>query len=70
MNTTGFYKVTKRKDNSCKQGFIWCYRYGVNSQRKYILSTDLNKLKKKVLEQGLKWQIIDEEKAKQSLKKI
>ena len=66
-NTTGFYRVTKRKNNSCKQGFTWCYQYHVNSQRKSISSIDLKKLEKKVRKEGLEWEILDDEKAKQSL---
>lgn len=68
-NTTGFYRVSMCSCLACKKGFCWVYTYYLNSQRKFISSTDLNKLKDKVLEQGFKWEIIDENKAKQSLKK-
>lgn len=50
-----------------KKGFTWRYRYCIDSQHKSISSTDLNKLKEKVLEQDLEWKIIDEEKAQRSL---
>lgn len=66
-NTSGFYRVNKKKDNSCKQNFLWCYRYYINDKRKEIKSTNLLKLKDKVEVQGLPWKIIDEEKAKESL---
>lgn len=69
-NTTGFYRVSKKKDNNCKQGFIWLYRYYQNDgKRKSFSSTDLKKLEKKVKAQSLPWQIVNENKARQSLKK-
>ena len=67
QNTTGFYRVYKHKNNSCKQGFTWCYQYYLDSKRKLITSIDLKKLEKKVRKEGLEWKIIDDEKAKQSL---
>ena len=66
-NTTGFYKVSISNCSSCKKGFTWRYRYCIDSQHKSISSTDLNKLKEKVLEQDLEWKIIDEEKAQRSV---
>ena len=69
LNTTGFYRVYKKKHNNCKQGFIWryCYR-NENNKRKTLSSTDLKKLEKKVEAQNLPWKIINEEYAKQSLR--
>ena len=67
-NTTGFYRISKKKDNNCKQGFVWDYRYYDNNKRKTTSSTDLKRLKKKIEAQGLPWEIIDEEKAKKSLR--
>ena len=69
QNTTGFYRVTKQKDNTCKQGFTWRYQYPCKSTRKVISSIDLKKLEKKVKAQSLPWQIVNENKARQSLKK-
>ena len=69
QNTTGFYRVYKHKNNSCKQGFIWSYQYSLGSKRKSITSVDLKTLEKKVKKEGLEWKILDDEKAKQSLKK-
>lgn len=66
-NKTGFYRVDKCNNDSYKQGFFWRYRYCIDSQHKSISSTDLNKLKEKVLEQNLEWEIIDEEKAQRSV---
>ena len=68
QNTTGFYRVTKQKNSGCQQGFIWRYQYFDNNKHKATSSTDLNKLKEKVEAQGLPWEIIDEEKAKKSLR--
>ena len=67
MNTTGFYRVCKEKDNTCEQGFRWRYRYQNKSIRKSITSVNLLKLQEKVETQGLPWEILDEEKAKKSL---
>ena len=68
-NTTGFYRVFKHKDSTCKQGFIWSYQYSLGSKRKSITSVDLKTLEKKIKKEGLEWKILDDEKAKQSLKK-
>ena len=67
-NTTGIYRVSKQNCPLCKKGFRWRYEYRLDSQQKSIKSTDLKKLKKKIETQGLPWEIIDEEKAKKSLR--
>lgn len=67
LNTTGFYRVNKEKNSTCKQGFMWRYRYPNKSTRKKITSTNLLKLKEKVEAQNLPWKIIDDEKAKKSI---
>lgn len=57
-NTTGYYRVQKHKEKSCKQGFIWRYVYTDPNnweKRKTICSVDINKLKEKVLAKGLEW---------------
>lgn len=66
QNTTGFYRVSKQK-NDCKQGFTWCYQYQYKSIKKSISNINLLKLKEKVSTQGLPWKILDEEQAKKSL---
>lgn len=56
-NTSGYFRVTKKRDDSCKQGFVWVYQY-YNSEKKergYLSSVSLNKLKEKVLDNGLEW---------------
>ena len=67
QNTTGFYRVSKQKNSSCKQGFIWCYHYPYKLTRKSISSTDLKKLEKKVKKEGLEWKIIDKENSIKSI---
>lgn len=54
-NTSGYYRVYKNKDKSCKQGFIWHYLYYENRKRKVIASTDIKALEAKVKAKGLKW---------------
>ena len=55
-NTSGYYRVHKKKDNTCKQGFLWVYRYhDKKGRRKQILSVDIKKLEKKVKAKGLEW---------------
>ena len=66
QNTTGFYRVSKVKDNAYKQGFIWRYRYQNKLTEKKISSINLLKLKEKVGAQNLPWKIIDDEKAQKS----
>ena len=66
-NTTGFYRVHKHKNSNYKQGFTWCYKYPYKSTRKVISFVDLKKLEEKVRKEGLEWQIINNEKAKQSI---
>ena len=67
-NTTGFYRVSKKKVSHCKQGFNWVYRYYQNDgKRKSFSSIDLNKLKIKIQENNLEWKIINKANAKKSL---
>ena len=56
MSTTGYFRVTKQKDNTCKQGFLWVYRYvNEKNQIKRVCSVSIKKLEKKVKEKGLEW---------------
>lgn len=63
INTTGFYRVSKLKNDNYVQGFGWKYTFGKNQ----ILSVDLTELEQKILELGFEWKITDEELAKKSL---
>lgn len=65
-NKTGLYRVYKSKNNSSKIGFHWVYNYTKNKKRKHLSSFDLNELRKKVLSNELKWEIIDDDLAKKS----
>ena len=67
-NVYGFYRVTHKKDSTCKQGFLWVYQYYQDDKRKKYYSTTLNGLKQKVMENGLEWVILDEEKASTTCK--
>ena len=55
QNTTGYFRVTKRKESRCKQGFLWQYTYYEDSKQKKIARTDLRKLEDEVKSKGLKW---------------
>lgn len=59
LNTSGYYRVCKLNDKSCKQGFVWAYRYYKNGKQKKISSVDIEKLEEKVRAKGLKWLKID-----------
>ena len=55
-NSSGYYRVSKSKDPTCKQGFLWCYQYyDENGKPKSIRSIDINRLEKKVKTNGLEW---------------
>ena len=60
-NTTGIFRVSKRKRKDCKQGFQWIYRYYEKDKRREISSVDLNRLKEKVEKKGLDWIVFDDE---------
>jgi superoxide dismutase len=60
-NTSGYYRVGKKKDKRYKQGFTWQYRYpDENGKRQSIYSTDIKKLESKVKARGLTWKKINE----------
>lgn len=55
-NTSGYFRVTKHKDKTCSQGFIYTYRYyDENKKRKSLQSVDIKKLEQKVKDKGLEW---------------
>lgn len=65
---TGFDKVKKRVYDNILQGFLWTYRYKKNYKQIQLSSINLIELKKKVLDNGLDWVILDEDKASESLR--
>lgn len=66
-NTTGFFRVYKVVNKRCKQGFTFVYSYYENFNRKYIRNVNLKKLEEIVKSKGLKWFIVDETKANNTL---
>lgn len=55
-NTTGYYRVIKVKDKTCKQGFKWRYQYhNGNVKQKQIDRVNLDDLEKEVKRRGLLW---------------
>lgn len=67
-NITGFYNVSKIYNEDMAQGFFWQYNHLIKDNKyKHLCKVDLDELKKAVLSFGYHWEIIDEEKAKQSM---
>lgn len=62
-NSTGYFRVMKRKNKSCSHGFDYVYQYTINGTRKLITRADFERLRQKVLLEGLEWFIIDKENA-------
>ena len=64
-NKTGFYRVSKRSKKKSGQNDIWIYQYYDNeNKRKTISSTNLLKLKRRVVKSNLDWEITDYHKAR------
>ena len=59
-NNTGYYRVTIERKDDVKQGFIWRYSYRMDGKQKKFTSVSLDKLEKKVLDNGLDWYCLDE----------
>ena len=63
-NKTGVLYVSKSKCIRCRQKYTWQY-YVHNSEKcAHISSTNPQGLKQKVLDKGLEWIVVDEEKAR------
>lgn len=60
-NSLGYFRVCKKPNKSCKQGFTYHYEYSEDGKRKAITSVSLEKLEKKVKSCGLKWLKFEEE---------
>ena len=58
-NKTGFFRVSKNKRKEYKKGFVWKYAYYENNKRKFLSSTSLEELERKVKEKNLKWEKIN-----------
>lgn len=66
-NSTGYYRVstTKRKDS--RTGNFYTYKYRKNGKVHLIQSISLYDLEEKVKSKGLKWEILNQEKAQETL---
>lgn len=60
-NTTGYFRVFKLKDESCKQGFLWAYQYYEDGKRKIISRVNLEDLEKEVVKRKLEWHKFEKE---------
>lgn len=70
LSSTGFYLVSTEKCPKCKTASI-VYRYKYqdkDGKRKTVSSIDLDKLEQRVKTRGLKWEIVDKEKANKTKK--
>ncbi len=63
-NRLGIFRVIKHKNKTTKQGFDYVYTYHENGKSREIHSIDICKLKQKVIDKGLEWIIVDEDKVK------
>ena len=60
-NTTGYYRVGKKKTPTYRQRFAYYYRYYDDDGKQHsIFSVDLEKLEKKVKQKGLPWLKLEE----------
>lgn len=70
-NSTGFYRVRKEFDKTCKNGFLWTYEfYDDNKKHKRIRRVDFFKLKAEVEKRHMPWQITDINKAIKTVQSI
>lgn len=65
-NTCGYFRVSKIHNKRYASGYYWVYQYYKDGKHKRISSVRLSDLKEKVLSRGLKWLILDEDKARES----
>lgn len=69
LSSTGFYLVSIAKCPKCKTSILYRYQYqDKDGKRKKISSIDLDKLEQRVKARGLRWEIIDKEKAEKTRK--
>ena len=64
--SSGLFRVFKKNTNQFKQGYCWIYAYYKKGEKKQtqISSTDLLKLKQKIIAKGLDWFVVDEKRLK------
>lgn len=69
LTSTGFYLVSTAQCAQCKSPIMYRYQYqDKDGKRKKISSIDLDKLEQRVKACGLRWEIIDKEKAEKTRK--
>ena len=58
-NSSGYFRVSKKKCGTCTYGFIYQYRYYDETGKRHVIaSVDLDKLKEKVLKEDLPWGVL------------
>lgn len=63
-NSTGFFRVRKNFDETCRQSFLWRYEYyDENGKHKSFQRVNFFDLKKEAERRGLTWYIVDIDKA-------
>ena len=55
QSTTGYFRVHKHKDETCKQGFIWRYSWYENGKSHMITRVNIDDLEMEVKNRGLQW---------------
>lgn len=61
QSTTGYFRVHKHKDETCKQGFIWRYSWYENGKSHMITRVNIDDLEMEVKNRGLQWLRLDQE---------
>lgn len=61
QSTTGYFRVHKHKDETCKQGFIWRYSWYENGKSHMITRVNIYDLEMEVKNRGLQWLKLDQE---------
>ena len=59
-NTSGYFRVSKHKSKTYKQGLQWKYRYYEDGIQKSISGVNLDRLEEKVKAKGLEWYKLEE----------
>jgi len=62
-NKSGFFRVYKSKEPRTSQGFSWKYEMNIDGNKKTFTSVDLLRLKKRVLDNGYEWFVVNEDNA-------
>ena len=60
-NTSGYFRVSVCKNKRMKKGIQYVYAYYEDGNQKQLASVNLDKLKEKVIANGLEWRCINEQ---------